>query len=537
MKRLLLLGASTVLALAAAEVCLTLLGLPAPIGQIDFFDEGLGDTSVFAPDEELFWRLRPDTKRYLTNEVGFRGRWPSREKEPGDLRIACVGDSCTFGTEVRYESSWGKRLERLLQARFPHRFVESIVAGMPGHSLFQSTKAFEQLVLPLRPDVTVVYAGAWNDYSDAIERNDPDTYRELHSPTPRTWRMLRELAGPPTGSGPRVPLEDFRACLRQLIGQARAAESRVFVVLPPLPASTYEQFPLALEYRAALEATCRSEQVETLDGTALFEPHLANVREWVPALDGRWPVFQDRVHPTAFGYDLLARALAERIGPWFEDAAPRPSDLRVDTAEWSGTSLLVRGLGFKSTPIDRAHWGDWWLPQLEVLDDTALRVGGWTYFPPGTAPLELSGPGGVLASTAPIALAAPELHAELLPEAEGSTLQVTADLRPGDAVYLFLSGELRAEPAATRYGEFRLAATPDGRPPGLETGTFEFLRLKLMSVDGRCDEQGHFLWRTRLDLAKLPEVPDSIHVQALVADAHRSEYAVLTPVVSVALKL
>lgn len=534
MKRLLLLGGSTVLALLAVEVALTLLGLPAPIGQIDFFDEGLGDTSVFAPDEELFWRLRPDTKRYVANEVGFRGRWPSREKDPSDLRIACLGDSCTFGTEVRYEATWGKRLERLLQARFPHRFVESIVAGMPGHSLFQSRKAFEQLVLPLRPDVTIVYAGAWNDYADALERNDPDTYGELHSSTPRTWRMIRERAGRPAGTGPRVPLETFRACLRHVIEQARAVDSRVFVVLPPLPASTYEQFPLALEYRAALEATCRGYKVETLDGTALFEPYLVDTRGWVPALDGRWPVFQDRVHPTAFGYDLLARALAERIGPWFEDAPPRPSDLRVDSTQWDGASLLVRGRGFESTPIDRVHWGDWWLPELEVQGDTLLRVGGWTYFPPGDAPLELTGPGGVLARTEPVTVEAPELRAEFLEG--GSLLQVTADLRPGDAVYLFLSGDLRSEPAATRYGEFRLAADPDGRPPGAEEGTFEFLHLKLMTVDGRCGEDGSFQWQTRLDFTKLAEVPEAVHVQALVADAHRSEYAVLTPVVSVSLE-
>ncbi|HEU4420120.1 MAG TPA: hypothetical protein VFT55_14390, partial [Planctomycetota bacterium] len=102
--------------LVAVEALLWLLGLPAdeaPFLGIEF------ESGTFTADPERFWRLDARGTTYAVNEVGLRGWWPATGKRAAEHLIVCVGDSCTFGAGVRYEDTFGMRLERLVQAALP----------------------------------------------------------------------------------------------------------------------------------------------------------------------------------------------------------------------------------------------------------------------------------------------------------------------------------------------------------------------------------------------------------------------------------
>ncbi len=60
----------------------------------------------FKKDASLFWRMRPDIQEgteflvegaYRTNSLGLRGPEPVIDTLSPQLRIACFGNSCTFG--------------------------------------------------------------------------------------------------------------------------------------------------------------------------------------------------------------------------------------------------------------------------------------------------------------------------------------------------------------------------------------------------------------------------------------------------------
>src|SRR5262245_23113251 len=59
---------------------------------------------IFEGDPLLLWRLKPNLNHVVwdymvlsTNAQSFRADYPIRRKEPGTYRIACLGDSVTFG--------------------------------------------------------------------------------------------------------------------------------------------------------------------------------------------------------------------------------------------------------------------------------------------------------------------------------------------------------------------------------------------------------------------------------------------------------
>jgi lysophospholipase L1-like esterase len=92
------------------------------------------------------------------NSLGFRSDEIEREKPAGTIRIACLGGSTTFCAEVSSnQATWPQRLGDLLQARHPGLKIEVINAAIPGCSLAGSFENLRQRVLPLDPDIVIVY--------------------------------------------------------------------------------------------------------------------------------------------------------------------------------------------------------------------------------------------------------------------------------------------------------------------------------------------------------------------------------------------
>jgi lysophospholipase L1-like esterase len=122
--------------------------------------------------------------RIALNEEGFRSAPFSGAKKPGVLRVACIGDSWTFGMNVDQNQMYPARLEALLKANPPAgtRDVEVMNFGILGYTSFQGLQLLKTRVLDLHPDIVVIGFGM-ND-SDVAGYRDKDVL----APGPVSWR-------------------------------------------------------------------------------------------------------------------------------------------------------------------------------------------------------------------------------------------------------------------------------------------------------------------------------------------------------------
>lgn len=548
--RVLLATCATVVTLAAAELALRVLGLPAQIQSFQFLGAELGGNE-FVADDELFWRLAPGTD-YEVNGLGLRGWLPRDAKGPHDLRIACVGDSCTFGVAVRYEETWGVLLERALRAANPGRRVESILVANPGYSTHQNRLLYERHVLRLAPDVTVLYVGGWNDYVAAVGPND----RERTARRESRWyssRIVQLLSRPDAGDrdavmaafhrdeapfGRRVPLADYEANVRAMIAAARSIGGVVLMVLPPLTQASLQRHPSALDYRAVTTAIARAANVPIFDAPTRFrEAHEPAPPEWRARPQGEWPCLGDWVHPTVMGHRVIAEGLVELLRqnwPALFDGgtgAPAPTIDTVAPGEvtlFATPRLRIRGRGLAGGGVDRVWLGDAWLRNFEIVDDTTIDIPLTRALRPGDHVLELLTPAGTVRAPTPVRVIAPALTATIERTGERIAIEVTCAGPPGWPGTLWLSQALRAEPAATRYGPFALVAEPDGRPPGFPMTPFYFDRTRLIARPGRVGADG--IWKERIE-HDLPASLDAVCLQGMLVNPTVHGDAVLTQAV------
>lgn len=546
-----------VVAVAAAELVLRVLGLPSQAQSFRFLgSELVGDE--FVADDELFWRLAPDGA-YEVNALGLRGWLPQGAKRPRDLRIACVGDSCTFGAAVRYEETWGVLLERSVQAALPGRRVESILAGNPGYSTHQNRLLYERHVLPLAPDVTVLYVGGWNDYVAAVGSSDRERTEHRES----RWRSLRVvqlLSRAEAGDrdevmeafsrgeaplGRRVPLPEYEANVRAMIASARQAGSVVLMVSAPLTQASLLRHPIARDYRAATIAIAREAAVPIFDAPARFqELHERAPPEWRSLPHGEWPCLGDWVHPTVAGHQLIADGLFDLLRQespsLFTDSGRAPDTTATIVSleprqleVFDAAILRVRGHGFvRQGGIDRIWLGDAWLRDFTIIDDATIDVRVTRALRPGDHFLELLTAGGRARSPTTLQVIAPPLQASIERSGERITIEMTCIGQPGWRGTLWLSHALRQEPAPTNYGPFALLAELDGRPPGFPMTPFYFNRLQLISRQGRFDADG--IWKERIEHA-LPANLEAICMQAWLVNPAIHGDAVLSQAVRLAI--
>lgn len=485
--RWLLAAVTTCLCLGLAELGLRVLDVPRTTGDFQFVRPDGEVDQVFAPgsnavhDPDLFWRIVPGQmpKAALVNRHGLRGPWPERAKGPRDLRIACIGDSCTYGFGVGYDSAYGVQLERRLQNALPDRCVDAFLVGFPGYSTHQSRVLVERHLGDLAPDVTIFYLGAWNDYLPAVPYDDRERARRGH----RTFRlhMLVDRLGEPDAAqftflreefragraplGRRVPLPEFRANVLAMLGVARALGSAPILVVPPVPASTRSAHPIGVEYRDCLLQLATAEQVPMVDGETLFAAHAGE------------PLFLDWVHPTRRGHQLLAEALVPLVQQTLRTLPPRPAaSLHVDRIEpavvpvLQPTTVTLHGQGLGAPgAFDRVFVGDRWQPEVRVGQDR-VDVQLQRIVPPGRHRVSLqTGNGLVDAGELTIGPAEPfPVRAELV-RGSDLRLRVTGSASVEANVAVWLAPVLASTPRATPIGPFHLdAAAMAGLPEPLD---------------------------------------------------------------------
>lgn len=121
---------------------------------------------------------RWDGTWYATNSLGMRGPELDLELTAEELRVACIGDSCTFGKGVVEGDTWPRQLEGLLAAELgPERRVVCANLGVNGYSGATYRRIFADLGDEIRPDLVVVGYNL-NDFPNAIRAVDEQVFRQ-----------------------------------------------------------------------------------------------------------------------------------------------------------------------------------------------------------------------------------------------------------------------------------------------------------------------------------------------------------------------
>lgn len=256
------------LLLALAEVLVRCF-LPAPERSVPVafaeairsmgWEPNAADERLLRDDPRTLWSLVPDYSGVLPSYVaagapwqvstgphGYRGAPPS--PSPPGPRIACVGNSCTFGLLINDDETWPARLRQLLRTQ-GHEDIEVLNFAVPGFSSEQGRLILAEEVLPLAPDL-VVLAFGFNDRWPApvADRERLASHWGMAVPLRRGMRHLalfraleetfrsrsapRDLAA---SDHPRVSPERTRENLREMIEATRAAGARPLLLALDFP--------------------------------------------------------------------------------------------------------------------------------------------------------------------------------------------------------------------------------------------------------------------------------------------------------------
>lgn len=323
-------------------------------------------SGIFEGDPLLLWRLKPNLDHVYwdftvisTNAEHLRSENPLKPlepKQPGTIRIVCLGDSVTFGFRVptvwpekptEYDPNWlpyPMLLEKELRAVNPGRNIEVVTMAVPGYTSHQGLAWLQRDFNKFGPDLVTVSFG-WNDasFSDVADREAIRTNSSAvalrwlidHSQAfaqATRWLRARETArlqneklnNAPSRSqtnarpGARVSQQEYLDNMIAIEQLARQQGVPVVVIAAPYRDHSSEaaEAHLMRQYRVALGSTMKQRGVPFLEIPELTE-------DAYPANEG-W--FGERIHPNHMGHRLMASELLELIG-----SERMLSDLKVPT--------------------------------------------------------------------------------------------------------------------------------------------------------------------------------------------------------------
>lgn len=305
-------------------------------------------------------RTKADGKVFTHDALGYRGAGFSKEKPPGQVRIALVGASTLYGLAVSDEESSAAVLQRSLQNE---GYVLVVNAAVPGWLSEDNAANLEERVLSLSPDVIVVmdgrnevwaeaFAGYREDYGHYMMR-DPESIAAVQSGLRRAFRLsgLAMIAGHrfPTSIGYRPELfspvyarvrwenaptaeqviafaaepdrfDRFRSNQEAIVLAARRAGAVPVLATLAFDPDRYEtgllpNTPEALEAerRMVLANIAITREVAAKHSVLLFDAFALTRPE----------MMHDDCHPNERGEEMFGAALAELIRPEVKKRAAR----------------------------------------------------------------------------------------------------------------------------------------------------------------------------------------------------------------------
>jgi lysophospholipase L1-like esterase len=297
-------------------------------------------STIFEGDPRLLWRLKPNLDHVVwdftivsTNSQHLRSAEPQQQvksKQPGAIRIVCLGDSVTFGYRVpavwpekptEYDPEWlpyPMLLEKNLRAANPGRNIEVITMAVPGYTSHQGLAWLRHDIDQLKPDLLIVSFG-WNDvsFSDAPDREAINTgwravgirwlvdHSQAFAHATRWLRSRRPVS--PTVPRPvtRVSDQEYLNNFREFIRLAKEKGSRIIILAAPYRDLTTNppEAVLMVRYRTSLRSLAQQNIVTFLEPLELTEAAYPSNEGW----------FGELIHPNHMGHRLIASELLKLL--------------------------------------------------------------------------------------------------------------------------------------------------------------------------------------------------------------------------------
>jgi len=423
---------------------------------------------ILVPDDRLIWRNLPNVRRTYVdifspapseasrtallrrflptipaefdanptwtialNSQGFRSDEFAADRH-GTLRVACVGDSWTFGMNVDQDRTYPSRLSAALRAADARAEVENF--GVLGYSSFQGLELLKSRVLQQRPDVVAIGFGM-NDSEvagyrdrDMIATAPPGVGRRTLEAAKdlELYKLLNYLAltlrfhprsigeyvreqSKDRGSGTvdystiepwtRVSPRDFEANLREMIGLSRASGAAVVLLDNELwPESPYramlrtiaadahvplvDSLQIVADARAAVERSMESRfglGRATAAVTASPQPPVPTTRVVFRVSHGHYAV------PRAIAIAGTNRQLGD-VAPntvWMHDDG-RDGDERAGDGVWSLAAAFDSGTRLSYVYTNSGAAGRWEgldVPHIRSVTIPASPDGAPVYLP------------------------------------------------------------------------------------------------------------------------------------------------------------
>jgi len=254
--------ASVAVFILIGEASLYVAGVnPHPKGHDFIVNRAPDYPDVFLKDHDLFWRLRPNRtvtsaffegKTYHINRQGFRGEDFHREKS--GLRIAIIGNSCSFGWGMNENETFANRLQTIIRNKPGLENSDVYNFSVPGYSSYQGKINYRENVRPYKPDIVIATFG-WNDQwfaadgrADRDQKMPPQAMLDVYNVVSRLrlYRWFKGLWFSGWAPGDtvafsttftRVSLPDFKNNLGEIIQMAREDGARVVLLTSPIPDS------------------------------------------------------------------------------------------------------------------------------------------------------------------------------------------------------------------------------------------------------------------------------------------------------------
>jgi len=155
--RLALAVGAILLALGMAEMGIRFFNLGPDIFRIRVGHCRLSENPI------LQYELQPGARDglFTINRYGMRDRDVPIEKPDGEIRIACIGDSICYGTNVKQFETFPRQLEEILNTNSKGSY-RVLNFGVPGYNIEQIAEILKTRVAPFDPDL-VVYLYCLND--------------------------------------------------------------------------------------------------------------------------------------------------------------------------------------------------------------------------------------------------------------------------------------------------------------------------------------------------------------------------------------
>lgn len=263
--------------------------------------------------------VRPEWARVpmevTSNSLGLREREIPLEKDPGEYRIVCLGDSWTFGFGVRVEEAFPRVLEAHLGKKFPRRNVTVINAGMSGAEYSQGYVMLCQIALQYHPDLVICcgYRGDVAMPSLDVPFDPSPVDRLLDHST--LYRVLRQGVLTLSGAPPAVkPMNrgDYVLKMARVLSD-RGIDGIFFDHVGKRRGS--RRLPDDVTWMSALP------EIDPADGRNYQRPVMALPGQVAIALyskmytksDHPFMLATDPNHPSAVGHAEMGRMLAEFI--------------------------------------------------------------------------------------------------------------------------------------------------------------------------------------------------------------------------------